>query len=238
MALVRIVEGELKVIDHEGDNYLGGMDFDAAIVEHIVVPWLEKKGQFSNLLPQMKSESGKHDRLWLRLLHGAEDAKVELSARTVAEIAITAEDDVGTTIDGFISITRSEYEAIIKAAVDRTAEMLKTILTKIPRRPEDLKFVLMVGGSTYTPFIRKRIEELMGIPVNTGINPTNAIAIGPATLLQHGRSASVMRRRLSPINRTRSVSRSPTIAPCAKRRRCSQQEWMGQRTGRILSHYT
>jgi len=58
--------------------------------------------------------------------------------------------------------------------------MLKRILTRNSLRPQDLKFVLMVGGATYTPFVRKRIEELLGIPVNTGINPTNAIAIGAA----------------------------------------------------------
>ncbi len=180
VALVKIVEGELKVVDHEGDNYLGGADFDALIVERIVVPWLEKKGQFANLLPQMKSESGKHNRLWYLLLHRAEQAKTELSARTVADIDFSIEDDTGTTIDALISITRTEYEAIIKDEVDRTAEMLKKILTRNSRRPQDLKFVLMVGGSTYTPFVRKRIEELLGIPVNTGIDPTNAIAIGAA----------------------------------------------------------
>ena len=38
----------------------------------------------------------------------------------------------------------------------------------------------MVGGSTYTPFVRKRIEELLGIPVNTGIDPTNAVVVGAA----------------------------------------------------------
>jgi molecular chaperone DnaK len=180
VALVKIVEGELKVVDHEGDNYLGGADFDALIVERIIVPWLEKKGKFANLLPRMKSESGKHNRLWYLLLHRAEQAKTELSARTVADIDFSIEDDAGTTLDALISITRTEYEAIIKDTVDRTAEMLKKILTRNSRRPQDLKFVLMVGGSTYTPFVRKRIEELLGIPVNTGIDPTNAIAIGAA----------------------------------------------------------
>jgi molecular chaperone DnaK len=181
VALVKIAEGELKVIDHEGDNYLGGADFDALIVERIVVPWLEKNGKFANLLPQMKSESGKHNRLWYRLLRLAEQAKIELSARTVADIDdFSIEDDTGATIDALISITRSEYEAIIKDDVDKTVEMLMKILTRNSRRPQDLKFVLMVGGSTYTPFVRKRIQELLGIPVNTGINPTNAIAIGAA----------------------------------------------------------
>lgn len=180
VALVKIVQGELKVVDHEGDNYLGGADFDALIVEHIVVPALTKRGQFKDLLSQMRSESGKHNRLWYRLLNLAEQAKIELSARSSAEIEVTVEDDSGTTVEAILPISRSEFESIIKDSIDRTAEMLRTILTRNSLRPQDLKFVLMVGGSTYSPFVRQRIEELLGIPVNTGIDPTNAIAVGAA----------------------------------------------------------
>ena len=184
VALVKIVEGELKVMDHEGDNYLGGGDFDALIVERIIAPQLEKKGKFTDLLPQMKSESGKYNRLWEVLLHKAEEAKIELSNKQSAEIDLgmirDLEDEGGKSIDSILSFTRSEFEAVIKEAIDSTAEMLRKILTRNSLRPQDLKFVLMVGGSTYTPFVRKRIEELLGIPINTGIDPTNAIAVGAA----------------------------------------------------------
>ena len=180
VALVKIVEGELKVVDHEGDNYLGGSDFDALIVERIIAPQLEKKGKFTDLVAQMKSEAGKHNRLWHYLLHQAEQAKIELSNKSSSEIEFSVEDDEGKTLDPIIAITRSEYEGIIKEAIDKTAEMLKKILTRNSLRPQDLKFVLMVGGATYTPFVRKRIEELLGISVNTGIDPTNAIAVGAA----------------------------------------------------------
>lgn len=184
VALVKIVEGELKVVDHEGDNYLGGGDFDALIVERIIAPQLEKKGKFTDLLAQMKSESGKYNRLWAVLLHKAEEAKIELSNKQSAEIDLgmirDLEDEDGKSIDCILSFTRSEFEAVIKDAIDSTAEMLRKILTRNSLRPQDLKFVLMVGGSTYTPFVRKRIEELLGIPINTGIDPTNAIAVGAA----------------------------------------------------------
>lgn len=183
VALVRIVEGELKIVDHEGDNYLGGMDFDALIVENLIVPYLEKKGKFTDLLPQMKSATGRYNRLWYSLLSRAETAKIELSTQSSAEIDLSrssVEDENGTVIDDYIEITRSEYESLIKDAIDSTAEMLRKILTRNSLRPQDLKFVLMVGGSTYTPFVRKRIEELLSIPLNMGIDPTNAIVIGAA----------------------------------------------------------
>lgn len=180
VALVRIVEGELKVMDHAGDNYLGGSDIDEVIVEKIIAPQLAKLGKFNDLVAQMKSESGKYNRLWSRLLHLAEQAKIELSAKTSADVDFTVEDDAGNNVDALLAIGRSELEAIIKEQIDGTAEMLKTILTRNSLRPQDLRFVLMVGGSTYIPFVRKRIEELLGIPVNTGIDPVNAIAVGAA----------------------------------------------------------
>jgi len=183
VALVKIIEGELTVVDHEGDNYLGGSDFDALLVEKIVVPEICGRGKFGDLLALMKSEKGKYNSLWYRLLHAAEEAKIELSTKTSAEIdlgMVSLVDEDGNAVDSQLTITRSEFEDVIKSAVDTTAEMMKKILTRNSLRPEDLKFVLMVGGGAYIPLVRKRIGELMGIPVNTSIDPTNAIAIGAA----------------------------------------------------------
>jgi molecular chaperone DnaK len=184
VALVKILEGELTVIDHEGDNYLGGTDFDALIVEKIVVPELEKRGAFANLLSEMKSESGNYNKLWHTLLIHAEGAKVELSNKTSTEIDLGTiadlKDDEGNTLDSIITITRSEFEAIVKDSVESTIDMMKKILTRNSLQGNDLKFILMVGGSSFIPYVRKRVEEVMGIPVNTSIDPTNAIVIGAA----------------------------------------------------------
>lgn len=182
-ALVRIVEGELTVIDHEGDNYLGGTDFDALLVEKLVVPELARRGKFDDLLNQMKSQSGRYNQLWYTLLGKVEEAKVDLSAKTSTEVdlgTILVEDDDGNSIDFIITITRSEFEGIIKNLVESTIDMVKKILTRNSLQPSDLKFILAVGGSTYIPYVRKRIQEVLGINVNTNIDPTNAIAVGAA----------------------------------------------------------
>ncbi|MDA0835542.1 MAG: Hsp70 family protein [Planctomycetota bacterium] len=184
VALVKIIEGELRIVDHEGNNFLGGADFDALIVEHLIVPQLNTLGHFSNLIADMKSLSGAYNRLWTTLLHKAEEAKIELSNKQISDIDLglirDLKDENGKIIDNLISITRSDYESIIKDAIDSTAEMLKTILTRNSIVPQDLDFILMVGGSTYTPYVRNRIEELLGVPVSTEIDPTNAIVVGAA----------------------------------------------------------
>jgi molecular chaperone DnaK len=182
-ALVRIVESELTVLDHEGDNYLGGTDFDALLVEKVVVSELNRRGKFEDLLGSLKSQSGSRNALWYALLAKAEEAKVELSAKTSTEIdlgTLTVEDDEGSAVDAILTITRSDFEGIIKDAVESTIDMIKRILTRNSLRPSDLKFILMVGGSTYIPYVRKRVQEVMGIAVNTSIDPTNAVAAGAA----------------------------------------------------------
>lgn len=180
VALVKIKEGEMKVIDHEGDNFLGGADFDRLIVEKIIIPKLEKAGDFENLEENMKSAAGKYNGAYYICLNKAEQAKIALSARTSTEIEIQIEDDNGNEVDEVFTLTRSEFENIIKEYLDSTIEMVKKIIVKNSLTSIDLQFILMVGGSTFIPYVRKRVEEVLQIKVNCDIDPTTAIAIGAA----------------------------------------------------------
>ena len=181
VALIKIKDGEMKVLDHEGDNFLGGSDFDNLIVEKLVIPYLNKNFKFNDLENEMKSRTGKLNKLYFKLLKLAEDAKITLSARTSSEIEVRdITDDNGEEIDISIDITRSEFEGVVKEYVDKTLDMIKKILVRNSLKPSDIQFTLMVGGSTYTPYVRKRVEEILQIPINCDIDPTTAIAIGAA----------------------------------------------------------
>ncbi|MFI3189117.1 hypothetical protein BCS42_07135 [Crenothrix sp. D3] len=180
VALIKIQDGEMKVLDHEGDNYLGGTDFDQLIVEKIIIPHLEKAGNFSELNNEMQSASGKYNGKYYSCLNKAEQAKIELSAKTSASVEVEIEDEEGNELDESITITRSEFEAIIKAHIDSTVEMIKRIITRNSLTTKDIQFVLMVGGSTFIPYVRSRVAEMLQIPVNCDIDPTTAVAIGAA----------------------------------------------------------
>jgi molecular chaperone DnaK len=181
VALIKIKDGEMKVLDHEGDNFLGGADFDNMIVEKIIIPKLYENYKFSDLEDKMKSASGKFNAVYLKLLRLSEDAKIILSAKTSAEIEVSGfEDEDGNDVDIEIVITRSEFNELIKPNIDGTIDMIKKILTRNSLKPIDLQFTLMVGGSTYIPYVRSRVEEVLQIPANCEIDPTTAVAIGAA----------------------------------------------------------
>jgi len=181
VALIKIKDGEMKVLDHEGDNFLGGADFDNLIVEKMIVPFLNKNFKFNNLEDELKSATGKRNALYFKLLWLAEEAKILLSSRTSAEVELRdITDDSDENIDTSFEITRSEFESLVKEYIDKTIEMIKKILVRNSLKSSDIQFTLMVGGSTYTPYVRKRVEEILQIPINCDIDPTTAIAIGAA----------------------------------------------------------
>ncbi len=148
VALIKIKDGEMKVLDHEGDNFLGGADFDNLIVENMIVPFLNKNFKFNNLEDELKSATGKRNALYIRLLSLVEQAKIALSARTSTEIELRdITDDNDEEIDTSFEITRSEFENFIKDDIDKTIEMIKKILVKNSFKSSDIQFTLMVRGS-------------------------------------------------------------------------------------------
>ena len=181
VALIQIQHGEMKVLDHEGNNFLGGADFDQMIVEKFVIPKISDEYNFINLEDEMKSASGKLNAKYYVLLRRAEEAKIILSSKTSAEIVVDGfEDEDGNEVDMEITITRSEFNELIKSNIDGTIDMIKQILTRNSLKPSDLQFILMVGGSTYISYVRSRVEEVLQIPVNCEIDPTTAVSVGAA----------------------------------------------------------
>lgn len=179
-AIVSIEEGEMKIVDHQGNNFLGGTDFDQAIIDHLIIPHLLEKGQFTDLRKAMKSASGAYNRLYNKLLFKAEEAKIVLSHAETAEIEFELTDEAGQLIEIYLVITRQQLQDIIAPFIGQTTKLLETLLEKNNLSKEDLEFILLVGGSTYIPAVRETLSNHFELTINTNIDPTTAVSIGAA----------------------------------------------------------
>ena len=180
VALVKIANGEMSVTDHEGDNYLGGLDFDNLIVEQLIVPFIEQNGIFNDLLGSLKSASGTRNGLYYELLYKAEEGKILLSNQQEADIEFEIKDDNGEVHDIFLTISRDAFSRVIAERISETIVFAKMIIDRHRLSDGGIKEVILIGGSTYIPLVRAMISEGLGIPVNTSVDPTTAVAIGAA----------------------------------------------------------
>lgn len=177
-ALVRLEDGEMRVMDHQGDNYLGGMDFDNLIIDELLAPYVEQQGVFKNFTADLKGKNGRLNRLYYELLFKAEEAKIQLSVSNIAEIELETEDDNGTYIECIIPVLRKDFEAIIAPKIAATIDMIENLLAQNGLSAQQLNQVVLVGGSTYIPYVREQIQHALGVPVNFSVDPTTAVALG------------------------------------------------------------
>lgn len=180
VALASVDDGEMKILDHEGDNFLGGSDFDRMIIDEFIIDELRRLGRFENLEIDFKSNRGKHRVLYHKLLFEAEEAKKTLSRSNSTDIEFEIEDDDGKLIDVFIELTREKFESLIRHTIDRTIEMISSIMLRNNLGQGDIKCILLIGGSTYIPLVRQSISQKYTIPVNSQLDPTTAVVVGAA----------------------------------------------------------
>ena len=163
--------GVYEVVATNGDNELGGDDWDQAIID-----WLAD--QFEN----NHGIDLREDRQALqRLKDAAEEAKIELSSRKEAEINlpfITATDDGPIHLEG--SLTRAKFESLTQDLIDRTVEPTEQALEDAGYDKGDIDEVLLVGGSTRMPQVEAKVEELTGQQPQKNVNPDEAVALGAA----------------------------------------------------------
>jgi molecular chaperone DnaK len=180
VALVGIDDSELRVIDHQGDNYLGGVDFDHSLVMNVIVPKLVQQTGNTKLTEEINVKNSIYEKLYYVLLLKAEEAKKELSNRLSTEIEFTYTSPKGNEEDIYLTISREELNAVINDRFEATLLMLEVILDRNNLTSEDIQEIIMIGGSTYIPYIRESIATRTNIKVNTIADPTTAVVVGAA----------------------------------------------------------
>ncbi len=178
-ALVQSGEQDLKVVDHEGNNFLGGVDFDFAIIDKVIVPAIIEKTGIENFEQEFRVKYGKYEKLFYEVMYYAEEAKKELSHTNSAIIEFSTELD-GKKYDFEIALTKEKADEIFLPIINDTIRLLKKVLENNRLTTGDINQVILVGGSTYLPQVKEQLSLQTGIPLNSSIDPTTAIACGAA----------------------------------------------------------
>lgn len=160
ISILRIVDGIFEVLSTNGDTYLGGDDLDKAIVQH----WVEQSGITAE-------ELADHKNLAQVLRLKAEAAKKYLSAADVFEDSINGQP---------IVLSKTEFEELVAPLIGKTIECCKNAMKDAGLKQSDIDAVVMVGGSTRVPMVKKLVAEYFGKPVNDAVNPDEVVALGAA----------------------------------------------------------
>ena len=165
-------DGIFEVKATNGDTFLGGEDFDHVIIQHIVKKFKETTGidiTTDTLAMQ-------------RIREAAEKAKCDLSGLYETEIYLPYISNGSNTKSGIhhlkMSITRSEYEQMVRPLVERTISPLTRCLRDAELKPSMINEVILVGGMTRTPLVQQRVKEFFGKEAYTGVNPDEVVALG------------------------------------------------------------
>jgi len=178
IALVNINERDLKVFDHKGNNFLGGVDLDTLFVEKIICAKIEKATQENNLWSKIiAKENPIYNKLFFELLYKAEEAKKELSIKETSSIEIDF-DELSISLD--IDISRKEFESIVKPKFEESFHLVEKLISENHLKFSDIERIILVGGTTYIPYIRQQLQERTQIHIETNLDPTTAVMIGAA----------------------------------------------------------
>ena len=171
VSILEIGDGVFEVLATNGNNRLGGDDFDQRLMDYII--------------RQFKSETGidlSSDRMAMqRLKEAAEKAKIELSSMVQTNVNlpfITADSTGPKHLD--MTITRAKFEELIHDLVEKTRDCMTTAMKDAGLTNANIDKVILVGGSTRVPCVQELVKNVTGKEPFKGINPDECVAIGAA----------------------------------------------------------
>lgn len=171
VSILELSDGMAEVLASNGDIFLGGFNYDNAIVK-----WVTDK---------FKADEGvdltKDNMAYARVIEAAEKAKIELSSSTSTDITlpyIGMKDGKPLNLD--YTLSRAQFEQLVKPFNDRTVEKAKAAIEKAGKKYSDIDCILLVGGTTRIPSLQEALKKEFGRPLNQSVNPDEAVALGAA----------------------------------------------------------
>jgi molecular chaperone DnaK len=174
-ASVLEIQGDVyEVLSTGGDTFLGGVDFDNQLADHLVYQFME----------QHKFVPPSDRVVWQRIRDAAEETKVALSSReeAVVHVPYLCQGPDGREVDLRVEVDRSELEGLTGKLVDRTIGVCQEVLAAKNLKPSDIDEVLLVGGQSRMPMVWQKIRQAFGREPNKSVHPDEAVAMGAALL--------------------------------------------------------
>ena len=171
VSIIEIGEGVIEVLATNGDNHLGGDDFDEKITEYLV----------DVIKKDWRVDVRRDFTAMQRIKEAAEQAKKELSSSENSQITLPYLSVAGGNPVNFeYMLTRAKFNELTRELVDRTAIPVRNALTDAGIAASELGKVILVGGSTRIPAVQQKVKELTGIAPSKNINPDECVAQGAA----------------------------------------------------------
>lgn len=196
IAIAESIHGRVNLLAHGGIAMCGGRDFDRALLDNVVRPWLMKNFD----LPQDLTVNAQYRSLLRLAAWATEKAKIELSAKeeaiiSLSENEIRMRDLSGNEIYLDIPLQREEYDTLIEGRVNEAINAARETLSKAGLSPSDLEKIVFVGGPTNYKPLRDKVAFELGVEANTDVNPMTAVAEGASLFAESIDWASESRSR-------------------------------------------
>ncbi|MEO7995427.1 MAG: Hsp70 family protein, partial [bacterium] len=226
VSIIKMVEGAFKVLATSGNNYLGGDDYDQVLMDWLFDTFKQKEGIDLREIPDERLRLS----IRQRLREASEKAKIDLSTLLETNINIPflySSGDDPKHLD--VNLSRAHFEAMTKHLVEATREPVEEALSSAKMEPAQLDAIILVGGTTRIPSIKKFVRDILNKDPLADIHPEECVAIGASVQagVKQGQLDNIVVVDVAPYtlgievigDRFSPIIYSNTPIPCSQKRR-------------------
>ena len=186
-AVIKAEEGTVRVVNHGGDNFLGGSDIDWALITDLIAPRLVK----SFGLEDFVRGNARWRTAFALLKRSVERAKIRLSREDKVWLdECQFQGEGGDLVEPDYELTRQDVVATAERFVRRSVDICRRVLEEKRLAPNAIEKMILVGGPTLAPYFREQLTTLLGIPLEVGVDPLTVVARGAAVFAGTQRRAT------------------------------------------------
>ena len=192
-AIIQVRDGVIQVVNHAGDNYLGGTNIDWDIVDKVLLPQLKREYQLQECPDNHSTDDVRWKPAMAKLKYHAEAAKIQVSrSQQPSEIFIEdlCVDAGGESVDFEYELTPADLESLIEPRVEKSIGLCQKALEEKGLSGQDIEKTLLVGGTSLFPWLQERVAAALGTPLDFTIDPLTVVSRGAAVFAGSQRLAA------------------------------------------------